>query len=125
MPGEEWVTHLASFHSPAQEEGHPIVGIQFIYWQVKRPDFLDLLCGVVHLRRVVADFLPVCDHIEPVRIDDLQALVWAEVQQGVRAVLQLVLDLLPIEGNHLIEVDFVPVRQAAEKGVRPKHTRTE
>ena len=123
MPGEEWVTHLASFHSPPQEEGHPIAGIQFIYWQVKRPDFLDLLCGVVHLRRVVADFLPVCDHIEPVRIDDLQALVWAEVQQGVRAVLQLVLDLLPIEGNHLIEVDFVPVRQAAEKGVRPKHTR--
>ena len=125
MPGEEWVTHLASFHSPAQEEGHPIVGIQFIYWQVKRPDFLDLLCGVVHLRRVVTDFLPVCDHIEPVRIDDLQALVRAEVQQGVRAVLQLVLDLLPIEGNHLIEVDFVPVRQAAEKGIRPKHTGTE
>lgn len=95
MPGEEWVTHLASFHSPAQEEGHPIVGIQFIYWQVKRPDFLDLLCGVVHLRRVVTDFLPVCDHIEPVRIDDLK-LVRAEVQQGVRAVLQLVLDLLPM-----------------------------
>ena len=30
-----------------------------------------------------------------------------------------------LEGNHLIEVDFVPVRQAAEKGIRPKHTGTE
>ena len=35
MPGEEWVTHLASFPSPAQAEGHPIVGIQCIDWQVR------------------------------------------------------------------------------------------
>ena len=77
---------------------------------MKLLDLLDLVCGVVHLRWVVADFLSVGDHIQPVWIDDLQALVWAEVQQGIRAVLQLVLDLLPIEGDHLIEVDFVPVR---------------
>ena len=101
-------------HAPAQVDGHVVVGIDGVNGQPLLLNTLDMIGGIVHLTvKIIIGKGATSDGILAVRLHH-KADALHLVQQGVRVVGQLILQLVPVEGDHLIEVDLLAAGQGAD-----------
>ena len=114
VPLDKFYTHQVMLHAPAQVDGHVIIGVDLVHRQMLLPDGLQMPGSIVH----IAYGVPVRkgtagSGILTVRLRHKADAVHF-IQQGVRVVGQFVLQLVPVEGEHLVEVDLLAARQGAD-----------
>ena len=101
-------------HAPTQVDGHMVVGIDGVNGQTLLLNALDMIGGIVHFTvKIIIGKGATSDSILTIRLHHKADAVHF-VQQGVRVMGQLILQLIPVEGDHLIEVDLLAAGQDAD-----------
>ena len=110
----EVLPHQVVLHAPAQVNCHVVVGIDGVNGQFLLLNALDMIGGIVHLAvKIIIGKGATSDSI-------LAAWVYDKtdprhlVQQGVCVMGHFKLQFIPVEGDHLIEVDLLAARQDAD-----------
>ena len=101
-------------HAPAQIDCHVVVGIDLIHRQALFLNGFQVPGGIVH---IAGEFLiRKCSSGDGILAGGIDHKTDAchLFKQSIRVMLHLILHLIPIERDHLIEVDLLAARQSAE-----------
>ena len=115
---QEILPHQVMFHAPAQVNGQVVIGGDLIHWQFFFLNGFQVPISIVHFHQIVVLIILTSNGASGDSI--LAGGVHGEadtrhlVQQSVCIMLHFILQLVPVEGNHLIEVDLLAARQDAE-----------
>ena len=108
---KEFFTHQVVLHAPAQVNGHVVISIDGVNGQPLLLNALDMIGGIVHLTvKIIIGKGAASDSILTVGLHHKADAVHF-IQQSVCVMGHLIFQFIPIEGDHLIEVDLLAARQ--------------
>ena len=111
---QEVLAHQVVLHAPAQVDGHVVISIDGVNRQFLLLNALKVIGSVVHLTvKIIIGKGATGDSILTIRLHHKADAVHF-AQQGVRVMGQLIFQFIPVERNHLIEVDLLATRQDAD-----------
>ena len=111
---QEVLAHQVVLHTPAQVDGHVVISIDGVNRQFLLLNALKVIGSVVHLTvKIIIGKGATGDSILAIRLHHKADAVHF-AQQGVRVMGQLIFQFIPVERNHLIEVDLLATRQGAD-----------
>ena len=111
---QEVLAHQVVLHTPAQVDGHVVISIDGVNRQFLLLNALDMIGSIVHLTvKIIIGKGATGDSILTIRLHHKADAVHF-AQQGVRVMGQLIFQFIPVERNHLIEVDLLAARQSAD-----------
>ena len=113
---EEFFTHQVMLHAPAQVDGHVVVGIDLVHRQVLLPDGLQVPVSAIHFHHAAVLHAAKFAHSHGVGTGIVSHKTNAVhfVEQGICAMLYFIFQFIPVEGDHLIEVDLLAAGQDAD-----------
>ena len=95
---QKFLAHQIMLHAPTQVDGHMVVGIDGVNGQTLLLNALDMIGGIVHFTvKIIIGKGATSDSILTIRLHHKADAVHF-VQQGVRVMGQLILQLIPVEG---------------------------
>ena len=108
------LAHQIMLYAPAEVNGKEVISIYGVNGQPLLLNTLDMIGSIVHLTvKIIIGKGSTSDSILTIRLHHKADAVHF-VQQGIRVMGQLIFQFIPVERDHLIEVDLLAARQDAD-----------